>query len=297
MSDLVIAMSVMVCLCLVIGAFVALRMKRESRISSVVLCASVLAAAGCVYFLNGLLTWARFVPLTAAIVWTNFAPLFLCVASAAALAIPNRPLWRRGGLSMLLGVFATGTLLQPIVQPVIRPVRHSSNTVWFGHDVCQQTGQFTCSPAAAATLLKANGIDAEEHQLIRWCLTDSLGTTSLGLWRGLRKATAQTDWEPQVMDVTLNDLLSRDAGRDIFPCLILVGFPRFGSVASPEEEARYTDEYGWPRGFRHSVVLYGPADDGGVEIGDPSIGRERWAKQDLEILWRGEAVRLVRRQH
>ena len=198
---------------------------------------------------------------------------------------------------MVLALFATGTLLQPIVQPVIRPVRHSNNTVWLGHDVCQQSGQVTCSPAAAATLLKANGIDVEEHQLIRWCLTDSLGTTSLGLWRGLRKATVHTDLEPQVMNVTLDDLLSRDRRPDIFPCLILVGFPRFGTVTTPEIEERYTNEYGWPRGFRHSVVLYGPSGDGGVEVGDPSIGRERWEKQDLEILWRGEAVRLVRRQH
>ncbi|QDV46655.1 Peptidase C39 family protein [Stieleria neptunia] len=296
MLDLVVATSVMICLCLVIGWFVASRMKRQSRLSSVVLCVSVFSAAGYVYFLNGMLTWARFVPLTAAIVWTNFAPIFLCVASAAALAIPNRPLWRRGGLSLVLGVFATAMLLQPIVQPVIRPVRHSRNTVWLGHDVCQQSGSVTCSPAAAATLLKANGIDAEEHQLVRWCLTDALGTTSLGLWRGLRLATAKTDLEPEVMDVTLEDLLSREQRDDLFPCLILVGFPRFGTVASPEIESRYIKDYGWPRGFRHSVVLYGPAEDGGVEVGDPSIGRERWAKQDLEILWRGEAVRLVRRE-
>ena len=294
--DLVIAMSVMVFLCLSTGWFVALRIKRRPDFSSVVLCVSVSGAAGCVYFLNGWLTWARFIPLTAAIIWTNFAPILLCAAAPAAIAIPNRPLWRRAGLSVVLGLFAMGTLVQPVVQPVIRPVRHSTNTVWLGRDVCQQSSSVTCSPAAAATLLRANGIDVEESQLIEWCLTDALGTTSLGLWRGLRMATAHTHLEPQVMNVTLNDLLSRERGDDLFPCVILVGFPRFGSAASPEIESRYTKEYGWPKGFRHSVVLYGPADDGGLDIGDPSIGHERWVKQDLEILWRGEAVRLVRRE-
>lgn len=296
MQDLLIATSVMVVVCLAIGWFVGSWIKPDSKLSSFVLCLSVMAAAGCVYFLNGWLTWARYVPLSAAIIWTNFAPIFLCIAAAAALAIPNRPRWRRGGLSVVLAAFAFWTLLQPILQPVIRPVRHSSKTVWFGQDVCQQSSSVTCSPAAAATLLRANGINAEEHQLIEWCLTDALGTTSLGIWRGLQMATAQTDLEPKVLDVTLQDLLSREPRPDLFPCLILVGYPRFASSLSPEVELRYTEEYGWPRGFRHSVVLYGPAEDGGVEIGDPSIGRERWAKQDLEILWRGEAVRLVRRE-
>ena len=296
MIDLMIATSVMVAACLWVIWFVSRQIRQASPIWSVVLCFSVTAALGFVYFLNGWMTWARIVPVSAAIVWTNFTPLFLCIAAAAAWAIPGRPLWRRALLSSMLALFATGTLLQPILQPVIRPVPHSANTVWLAKEVCQQSSNVTCSPAAAATLLRANGINVEEHELIDWCLTDAMGTTSLGLWRGLKIATEETSYEPEVMDVSIDDLLSREPREDLFPCLILVGMPRFGGSISIEEAQRYTEQYGWPRGFRHCVVLYGPSSDGGVEIGDPSVGRERWSRSDLEVLWRGQAVRLARRQ-
>ncbi len=293
--DLLIASSVMVLVCVCTASLVLRWMKTRSGWSSLVLCGSVTAATACVYVVNDWIGWAKYVPSAAAIIWTNLAPVFLSAAAGAAIAIPRRPLWRRIGLSGLLGVFAAGTLLQPIVQPFIRPVHCSADTVWLSQEVCRQSASVTCSPAAAATLLRANGIAAEELQLALWCLTDSMGTTSLGLWRGLRLATSGTAWQPQVLDVTLEDLTYGSARRDLFPCLIVVGFPRFGVDASPELERRYTEQYGWPRGFRHCVVLFGPTEDGMVDIGDPSVGRERWAKQDLEILWRGEAVGLVRR--
>ncbi|MEO1614563.1 MAG: peptidase C39 [Planctomycetota bacterium] len=294
MVDLILASLGMSFLCGLTGWGARRLLHKRSGLASPLLCLAVILAAGCVYFTNGWLSWARFVPLTAAIVWTNLAPVFLSVAAAAAIVIPERPAWRRCLLSLVLIGFAVGTLLQPIMQPFLRPVRRHPSTVWLDNEVCQQSSRVTCSPAAAATLLRAAEIHVEEHQLIDWCLTDSLGTTSLGLWRGLKKATSDTPWRPEVIDITLDELLSRDREAEIFPRLILVGFPRFGSVASPEVEARYTEEYGWPRGFRHSVVLFGPSDGGGVDVGDPSIGRERWAEQDLRILWRGEAVRLVR---
>jgi len=294
--DLLIASLGMMVVCVCTASIVLHWMKTRVWLSSLVLCGSVAAATVCVYSLNGWLGWAKFVPWTAAIIWTNWAPVFLSAAASAAIAIPKRPLWRRAGLSSLLAMFAAGTLLQPIVQPVIRPVQCSAKSVWLSQEVCQQSGSVTCSPAAAATLLRASGIEAEESQLAKWCLTDSLGTTSLGLWRGLRLATSGTPWQPEVLDVTLDDLTCRSGRRDIFPCLIVVGFPRFGSDTSPEMEIRYTEHYGWPRGFRHCVVLFGLTQDGMVDIGDPSVGRERWAKQDLEILWRGEAVRLAPRE-
>ena len=30
-------------------------------------------------------------------------------------------------------------------------------------------------------------------------------------------------------------------------------------------------------------------------MGDPSVGAESWAVEDLDLLWTGEAMRLVRR--
>jgi hypothetical protein len=43
------------------------------------------------------------------------------------------------------------------------------------------------------------------------------------------------------------------------------------------------------------VVLTGFDELGNAEIGDPDVDWERWSPQDLQVLVRGRAVRLVRR--
>lgn len=32
-----------------------------------------------------------------------------------------------------------------------------------------------------------------------------------------------------------------------------------------------------------------------MDVGDPSIGRETWAEEDIRVLWTGEAITLVPR--
>lgn len=296
MVDLYVAIAGVLVLGVALGFGTRVVLKRWAQLASLTLVSAILAALACIYFFNGWLSWAKWLPVDAAIVWTNFAPLFLCVAASASLCLTDRPQWRRVSLAVLAGVFAMATLSQPVIQPLWKPVSSTPNTIWLPQGVCQQSSPVTCSPAAAVTLLKANGIAANERELIQWCLTDSLGTTSLGLWRGLRRATEATEFNPVVMNARLEDLLDRSERPEMFPCLILVGFPRFGAATdSAELERLYTQEYGWPKGFRHSVVLFGPHPEGGLDVGDPSIGRERWSEQDLRVLWRGESVKLVPR--
>ncbi|MEM6472384.1 MAG: peptidase C39 [Planctomycetota bacterium] len=294
--DLVIGITAVSVLCFASFCLSVKTLRGYPRLAEVFACIGTLSALAWIYFFNGWLAWAKYLPMDAAIIWTNAAPVLLSIASAGALFLTGRPFWRRAGLCSLAVAFALGSLLQPVVLPVVRPVNSTLNTIWLPGDVCQQSNGVTCSPAAAVTLLRTSGIESSEKDLIRLCLTDSLGTTSLGLWRGLRLATRRQRVKPEVMELSLEDLQGKTERDDVFPCLILVGFPRFGSATSdPETELLYTQEYGWPRGFRHSVVVFGRHADGGVDVGDPSIGRERWSDQDLEILWRGEAVRLVSR--
>lgn len=49
--------------------------------------------------------------------------------------------------------------------------------------------------------------------------------------------------------------------------------------------------------MRHSVVPFRQVTADRVEIGDPSVGREQWSLDDLRIVWRDDAIRLVRNEH
>ena len=262
---------------------------KHSRWPSPIVSFAVLVALAFVFLLKDRLFLARLFPFSPAIIVTNIAPVLLAVGAAAALKMADRPPWRRRGLAGLLGAFALIALLQPVLQRHFRPVKTGENTVWYSNGVCQQSSTVTCSPAAAVTLLKAHGVEKTERQLVDACLTDRNGTATLGLWRGLCIATRDCKWKPAILNADLNDLLGKTDREDVFPCLVLVGFPRFA-----EPDPVYNEQYGWPPGFRHSVVIYGPHPDGGVDVGDPSVGRERWSERDLEVLWRGEGIRLTK---
>jgi hypothetical protein len=45
----------------------------------------------------------------------------------------------------------------------------------------------------------------------------------------------------------------------------------------------------------HSVVFLGFRPDGKARIADPEIGIETWSWEDLQVLVRGRAIRLVHR--
>lgn len=71
--------------------------------------------------------------------------------------------------------------------------------------------------------------------------------------------------------------------------LISAGLKR-GEVADP----RYAGDWGWAPGVKHTVVIFDfPGTE--VEVGDPAVGRERWTLSDLQTLWYGEGLRLIRR--
>jgi hypothetical protein len=70
-----------------------------------------------------------------------------------------------------------------------------------------------------------------------------------------------------------------------------VGLP----PVTPPAVVQRMEQYGWQPGVRHAVVVL-EADPAGawLEIADPSYGRERWPTQDLDVLWDGRALHLVR---
>ena len=149
-------------------------------------------------------------------------------------------------------------------------------------NVAMQTSWATCSPAAAATLLRAEGIAVSEKTMIPLCLTDSDGTPTLGLYRGIKLISQMHDREVEVLSGTLSDLL-RD---DDWPVLLAVELP-FGT-----SDPRFVEQWGWIPGTGHSVVALGRRLDGGIVIGDPAVGLEIWTEADLSILWHGSGMRL-----
>jgi hypothetical protein len=170
--------------------------------------------------------------------------------------------------------------------------------------VCIQTSRVTCSAAAAATLLRAHGIAATEHELARLCLTRRSGTSRLGLYRGLALKTRDSRWRVEVFGGNLELLRETFANRPgaaIMPELSL-GSPASGPVilfvglpAKSGLDPRYADQWGWLPGVQHAVVFDGFAGDRRVIVGDPSMGAEYWLEQGVrDLWWSGVGLRLVR---
>lgn len=153
----------------------------------------------------------------------------------------------------------------------------------WNNGVAMQTSWATCSPAAAATLLRAEGINKSESEMIPLCLTDSSGTPTLGLYRGIKLVADGQNRSVNVLDETLDEMWNRDD----WPVLMAVELP-YGV-----DDRRYVDQWGWIPGMGHSVVALGLTSDGQrMLVGDPSVGLEQWSKDDLRVLWHGNGIRL-----
>ena len=157
---------------------------------------------------------------------------------------------------------------------------------WDTTGACIQTTAYTCSPAAAATLLKMHGINATEQEMADLCLTRR-GTSWPGLYRGLKLKTENTGWDVEVLEGTIDEICRVKMNG---PCILSVGLESNARV-----DASFSEEYGWTPGVNHSVVLLS-SDARGVEVIDPSqaFTHERWDYSTLRLLWRGMAVRLVK---
>jgi hypothetical protein len=218
-------------------------------------------------------------PFSNLIVLSNWQPLL--VSALAGLLWHRLPaqLWRRSVATMAL----VGVCLLSVYRPILaQPPK--LNDRWDG-PVCLQTSQASCSPAAAATLLRWHGIEASEQEMALLCLTSPEGTPTLGLYRGLKLKTAGTPWDVYMFaDGKIDDL------RGVGPVLLSVELrPEMRTV-------RELQGAGFLVGVPHSVVLMGFIGESRVAIADPSMGREIWSLDDLRLLWQGEGVRLVRAQ-
>lgn len=240
---------------------------------------AVIALAGYILFLWDQTVLVQWLPFSNLIVLGNWFPLEAGFLGGLASTQRSLPVWRRGLTVACLQLAGAVVAVFPLVgeSPLC-------GNAW-SDGICLQTTKQTCSAAAAATLLTLHGIDATEQEMAELCLTRR-GTNWMGLYRGLKMKTAGTDWDVEVFTGSPEGLRSLNG-----PAVLSVGLEREARV-----DRIYQAELGWRPGLRHSVVLLGFVTDL-IEIGEPTpdVGRERWTQQDLQALYLGQGMRLIRR--
>lgn len=225
---------------------------------------------------------ARWLPFTNLIVVGNWLPLMAAVLAALAYDHLPAPRFRKYFSAAALAFVSIITLVYPLLGTVPVCGNH-----WDTSGVCRQTTDFTCSPAAAATLLRMHGIATTEQEMANLCLTRH-GTSWPGLYRGLKLKTAGTPWDVEVVDCSAEELPQYAET----PLILSVGLVRNARV-----DANFSREYGWQPGVNHSVLMLGLKQDA-IQIADPSqpFATETWNRETLQLLWRGLAIRLVPRR-
>lgn len=256
----------------------ALRLSRQLRPRVINLLAILVVAliVGYVVHVQGSIGLSRILPFSNLIVLSNWQPMLVSLLAGLIWHRLPGQIWRRSVVTVAL----VGATLLSVYRPILAAPPQMDER-WDGN-VCLQTSQASCSPAAAATLLAAYGIKSSEPEMALLCLTSRRGTDMLGLYRGLKIKSDRTPWDVYMFDnATIEDL------RGVGPVLLSVEL-------RDRRLERHVETWGWLPGVPHSIVLLGFIDDQTVAIGDPSVGREIWKVDDLRLLWHGEGARLVR---
>lgn len=258
--------------------------KASSIMLDVLAVITMLLIAAYVYLVWGQLWIVKWIPYASVIVLSNWFPILLAILGAILWQrLRNKELWRRAPAQLaLLGITVWSVIY------VIPRTPPECGDEWieprgrFPFRVCRQTTPETCSAAATATLLGVIGIQTNEAEMSRLCLTQR-GTTWLGIYHGLSVKLDGTGRRVEFFEGSVDDLVKRCQERPVLLCCELTDIV---DAAVPE----YQGEAGWKPGVLHSVVCFGML-DGEFLIGDPSQPRlERWSRRDMINLWTGTGL-------
>ena len=247
----------------------------------------VLLVGAYVRFVWGQLWIVEWIPLPSVIVLANWFPLFLgALAGVLWERTKSQSFIRRLPVQMLL----IGVTIWSEVY-VIPRTQHDIRDEWIEptelipYRICRQTTEYTCSAAAAATILTSLDIETSEKEMAALCLTGE-GTTWLGLYHGMSIRLRGTGFKTEFFECKVERL---DEITAEFPTLLCCRLTEDVDAEFPE----YREDRGWRVGTSHSTVLFshvGPY----YLIGDPSQNDpELWSADDIANLWTGTGLRIV----
>jgi len=258
---------------------------RSQQIENIALVASVSIAFWLAWNYFGRLVWAETITSSSVLCWSNVTPVALGLAGgmighARGLRQRFRP--RIAVCVMSLAVLYAAT---PIARPIVFPLRIESGVKW-KNGVCLQSHSASCAPAAAVTLLKQHGINASEARLSNVCLSSSLGTAPLGLYRGLKNVAGEHDHRAIVASGDPDQWIV--TGQ--LPCVALVTFESIPGQALGNR--LLGNRLLGNRFSGHVITVFGRTENGDWSIGDPAVGKLTWSNEELRQRFTGEAIYL-----
>ena len=234
----------------------------------------------------GKLSWARVLPFSGVVYWSNLMPILLGFTAGVACNTGGLRGWSKPLATCSLGLVAVAYLLIPISRPIIAPAAVDPVGQW-KNDVCLQSHGSTCGAAAAATLLQFNGIASSEREMVRHCLTSEFGTDALGIYRGLKLgATKSPKYNARKVHIASRQPSDWISSQQL-PNVALVQFDR--RVLANQSTSQSTRWFMGHRGEGHAVVVLG-YEDGNWIIGDPAVGRVSWSDKDFRRRFIGDAL-------
>jgi hypothetical protein len=226
--------------------------------------------------------WALFIPHGAVFLLAN-ASVILIVGAAGLIVGSHCLVTAQGSLSKeraaAVGLCLTAAcfISSAVLRPLWQPLTLSGDNRWID-DVCMQTHESTCAPAAVATLLRRHGVDRSEAEMASACLTSSSGTLALGTYRGLCIGSIGHDLVPHAIVCDTQTVSSLELCEHL-PLLVHVGF---ASEAWPVRTSKQREG--------HVVVVLEKMPNDRWLIADPAVGKTIWSDTRLRSAWVGEAI-------
>lgn len=283
---------------------------RKPILAQVATFAFTLVAIWLTWSTSSSLKWAQFLPHSSVILVAK-ASLILIIGTAGFIfGSSDFSLKRRVLMTLALSSAAILAISSPIIRPLFQPLQLSVDSRWQG-EVCLQSNEASCAPAAAATLLSQYGIETSERLMAESCLSSEGGTLTLGAFRGIYRATNGGNLTPRAL-VCGPKNCSREHLSARLPMLTLVDFEEQlakSDVPQPKKSSppRLRRMLGSAEGSvglglgqislggegQHAVVLLELLDDGQWLVADPAVGTIRWSDQYFRDVWIGEGIYLV----
>jgi hypothetical protein len=220
---------------------------------------------------------ARLIPASALIVLSNWLPVLGCFYVGAYIGTSTISFRRRFVLAATALACAAYSLVAPTLgtAPECRSLAANESLQY-------QSTPFTCSAASAASLLRLHGIEASEAEMAELCLTRN-GTHWMGLYRGLKMKTRNTNWEVDVR--TFSPDLYRES--DCLPAIFALNIDTKQSGVSAE--------YGFRADTGHTIVALEHITAESMVVFDPApeYGVEIWSAEVFDTVKSGVILQLI----